>query len=151
MFDALRARSIVQLGLHLVFNVCILVYAILQIPQTHDALASEPRRHCGAFARCTGKDSLFELLEKIMIAVPVVLGVCTLAMAVLVRTLYKQFGWAVWHLVNASPSLKRASFLPEVLQPVQSLITDQVCTGTIRRSSPCSSCCSFSPWPFASL
>jgi hypothetical protein len=49
VFDALRARNIIQLVLHLFFNLCILVYSILQIPQTENALSAAPVNGCGSY------------------------------------------------------------------------------------------------------
>ncbi|RXK35896.1 hypothetical protein M231_06816 [Tremella mesenterica] len=107
VFDGLRGRNIVQLCLHLFFNVCILVYSILQIPQTKDALDSAPQDACGSYQRCTGPHSFFNLLRKLFIVTPIVLGLSTIAFAALIRRLHVQFGWAVFHLVGASPRMKR--------------------------------------------
>lgn len=49
VLDAVRARNIVQLGLHMVLNICILAYSILQIPQTKTALSGLGLRRCGNF------------------------------------------------------------------------------------------------------
>ncbi|ORY33361.1 hypothetical protein BCR39DRAFT_519441 [Naematelia encephala] len=108
VFDALRARNIVQLCLHLWFNVCMLTYSILQIPQTKDAMGDEPVNGCGRFTSCVdGPDSLYFLLQKLMIVAPIVFGVCTAVFAFLIRRLFLQFGWAVFYLVGASPQLKQ--------------------------------------------
>ncbi|WWC91697.1 uncharacterized protein L201_006643 [Kwoniella dendrophila CBS 6074] len=110
IFDALRARNIVQLIMHLFFNVCMLVYSILQIPQTKNALEEENNvpGGCGSFENCTGPNSLYNLLEKLMIVPPIIFGLCTIAFCVMMRYVHAQFGWAVFHLVGASPELKRA-------------------------------------------
>ncbi|OCF38221.1 hypothetical protein I316_00447 [Kwoniella heveanensis BCC8398] len=109
IFDGLRARNIVQLGFHLIFNVCMLTYSILQIPQTKDALSSETSPGaCGRFERCTGPNSLYDLLEKLMIVPPIIFGLCTVIFAVMLPFVFKQFGWAVFRLVGASPELKKA-------------------------------------------
>ena len=106
VFDALRARNIIQLVLHLIFNTCIWVYSILQVPQTEHALSGLPADRCGSFAACVGPNSLFTLVKKLFIVTPVVLGLCTVGFAVLIRMLYVEFGWAVFHLVGASPDMK---------------------------------------------
>ncbi|WWD03644.1 hypothetical protein V865_001699 [Kwoniella europaea PYCC6329] len=75
IFDALRARNIVQLIMHLFFNLCMLIYSILQIPQTKNALSNDNAPGaCGSFERCTGPDSLFNLLQKLMIVPPIIFG-----------------------------------------------------------------------------
>ncbi|WVW86174.1 hypothetical protein I302_108215 [Kwoniella bestiolae CBS 10118] len=109
IFDALRARNIVQLIMHLFFNLCMLIYSILQIPQTRDALSDENAPGaCGAYVRCTGPDSLFNILQKLMIVPPIIFGLCTIAFCIMIKFVHAQFGWAVFHLVGASPDLKRA-------------------------------------------
>ncbi|WWC64588.1 uncharacterized protein I303_107199 [Kwoniella dejecticola CBS 10117] len=110
IFDALRARNIVQLIMHLFFNLCMLIYSILQIPQTKDALSDENGipGACGNFENCTGPDSLFNLLQKLMIVPPIIFGICTIAFCVMIKYVHAQFGWAVFHLVGASPELRKA-------------------------------------------
>ena len=49
IFDALRARNVIQLCLHLFFNLCILLYSILQIFQTKNAFETTPQDKCGSF------------------------------------------------------------------------------------------------------
>jgi hypothetical protein len=41
---------VVQLLLHLWFNICILAYSIVQIPQTYDALNALGDQQCGSYA-----------------------------------------------------------------------------------------------------
>jgi hypothetical protein len=51
----------------------------------------------------------YNLLEKVYIVTPIVLGLCTIIFCLLVRKLYIEFGWAVFHLVarqNAVPKKK---------------------------------------------
>ncbi|WRT70236.1 uncharacterized protein IL334_007231 [Kwoniella shivajii] len=109
IFDGLRARNIVQLIMHLFFNICMLTYSILQIPQTKDALGDETAPDaCGKYERCTGPDSLYNLLERLMIVPPIIFGLCTIAFSIMIKYVHAQFGWAVFHLVGASPELKRA-------------------------------------------
>ena len=38
---------------------------------------------------------------------PIVVGISTIAFAFMIRRLYIDFGWAVFHLVSASPAMKR--------------------------------------------
>ncbi|WVQ66989.1 uncharacterized protein L199_005181 [Kwoniella botswanensis] len=109
IFDALRARNIVQLIMHLFFNLCMLIYSILQIPQTKNALSNDNAPGaCGSFERCTGPDSLFNLLQKLMIVPPIIFGLCTIVFCVLIKFIHKVWGWSVFRLVGAQPELKRA-------------------------------------------
>jgi len=108
VFDALRARNIVQLLLHMSFQACILLYAIVEIPQTKDALeGTADGARCGNYVRCFGPDSLYNQLQKLMVVPPIIIGLCTFAYIPLLYRLYKEFGWAVFHIVGASPEMKR--------------------------------------------
>lgn len=42
---------------------------------------------------------------------PIILGLCTTAFGVLTTRLYVEFGWAIFHLVGASPAMKRESLV----------------------------------------
>ncbi|OCF77306.1 hypothetical protein I204_01293 [Kwoniella mangroviensis CBS 8886] len=109
IFDALRARNMVQLIMHLFFNLCMLIYSILQIPQTKNALSNDNAPGaCDFFERCTGPDSLFNLLQKLMIVPPIIFGLCTIVFCVLIKYIHKVWGWSVFRLVGAQPELKRA-------------------------------------------
>jgi hypothetical protein len=59
--------------------------------------------------RCEGPDSLYNVVQSLLIVTPIVLGLATIAFAFLCRKLYRQFGWAEFHLVGASPEMKRES------------------------------------------
>jgi len=63
VLDSLRAHNVMQVGqstirdvelinqlcLHLWFNLCILTYSILEIPQTKNAMESQAYAQCGSF------------------------------------------------------------------------------------------------------
>ncbi|OWZ67435.1 hypothetical protein AYX15_01581 [Cryptococcus neoformans] len=106
VFDALRSRNIVQLLLHIWLNFMLLLYAILQIPQTKVAL-EDVAGCCGNFDRCTGPGSLFNVMKGILIVPPIVFGLALISFGILSRQLYFQFGWDVFRLVGASPELKK--------------------------------------------
>ena len=110
--DPVQEGLTYQLMLHTFFNLCILVYASIQITQTRTALASlGPLVRCGRFVRCTGPDSLFNTILGLFIVAPVVIGICTIGFALLIRKLYGEFGWAEFRLVGASIELKRECWL----------------------------------------
>jgi hypothetical protein len=52
---------------------------------------------------------LYNVVRSLLIVTPIVLGLATIAFAFLCRKLYRQFGWAEFHLVGASPEMKRES------------------------------------------
>ncbi|KAL7418403.1 hypothetical protein Q5752_006861 [Cryptotrichosporon argae] len=110
-FDALRARNVVQVLLHIFFQTAILTYAILQPLQTRNTLAGANLPSvCAETASgydCTGSGSLFSLLVKLMVWPPIAIGIGEIVSIYLCRKLYIEFGWSVFHLVGASVQLKR--------------------------------------------
>lgn len=46
-------------------------------------------------------------MVKILIAVPILIFISLIVMAIAARHLYNQFGWAVFEKVHASPQMKR--------------------------------------------
>ena len=119
VYDALRARNVIQLVLHTFFNLCILVYASIQITQTRTALAGLGQVvRCGRYIRCTGPDSLFNTILGLFIVTPIVIGVCSIGFALLIKKLYAEFGWAEFRLVGASLEMKRTSSDPAADQGV---------------------------------
>lgn len=97
-----------QLVLHMLFNLCILIYASIQIVQTRTALTNlGPTARCGAYIRCTGPDSLFNVVFGLFIVEPIVVGLASIGFALLIRKLYREFGWAEFRLVGGSPKMKR--------------------------------------------
>ena len=47
------------------------------------------------------------MLYRLYVVTPIAVGLCTIAFALMIRKLYIEFGWAVFHLVGASPQMKR--------------------------------------------
>lgn len=126
VLDAVRARNIVQLGLHMLLNICILAYSILQIPQTKTALSGLGLRRCGNFEvrytlapdckqelrgvqHCIGPNSLYNALQGCFIVLPITIGLCSIAFALLIRKLRAQFCWSMYRLVGASWDISRTS------------------------------------------
>ncbi|WVQ74187.1 hypothetical protein IAR50_003781 [Cryptococcus sp. DSM 104548] len=108
VFDALRARNVVQLILHLCLNFMLFLYAILQIPQTRIALedAHDDNAQCGHFQNCIGPHSLWNVLLPLLIIPVILFGLAIIAFATLVRRLADEFGWDVYRYTGASTEIK---------------------------------------------
>jgi hypothetical protein len=50
---------------------------------------------------------LFNVLRSLLIVTPIVMGLAGIAFIFLARRIYSQFGWAEFHLVSASPEMRR--------------------------------------------
>ncbi|RSH79858.1 uncharacterized protein EHS24_009521 [Apiotrichum porosum] len=127
-FDALYARNVVQLCLHIFFEFCMLTYAILEIPQTRNTFGHlDMDEACVALANggfdCIGPGSLYWLLERLMIVPPIVIGLSTIIYIILAVRLYREYGWVVFKLVGASPNLKRMHRHYQTLVSLLKLVT----------------------------
>ncbi|KAF8502564.1 hypothetical protein BU17DRAFT_101944 [Hysterangium stoloniferum] len=103
--DALKLRNIIQLVGILAFQVAMMIFSALQIRQTKTALVKNPGGAC--FTNCDGPGSLWAEVEPLLIAVPCILGASWLPLVWFTRKLFYEFGWAVFHAVGASPTLKK--------------------------------------------
>ncbi|KLT40956.1 hypothetical protein CC85DRAFT_248507 [Cutaneotrichosporon oleaginosum] len=110
--DAIRARNVIQLVLHICFQLCMFVYAVTEIPQTRSALRNlDDARACvprGGTYDCLGKGSLYFILLNILVWPIVITAIATAGYVFLARRLYVQFGWEEFRILNASIGLKRA-------------------------------------------
>lgn len=87
------------------------VYAITEIPQTRAALknVNDPRwcvRRHGEWD-CLGRNTMYSTLLNILVWPIIITAFSTAAYVVLVRRLYRQFGWEEFRILNASFGMKR--------------------------------------------
>lgn len=75
-------KNTIQIIAFILFNLCCFSYAVFQFKQIHDAIAWQFR----------GDTELVWELRKIMIANPVVIGICQLVYFYLGARLYLEFG-----------------------------------------------------------
>jgi len=106
--DAIRLRNVIELIGILCFQVALLVFSILFIPQTKKALVTSGEICDGSnYATCDGPGSLYNMVEKFLIVCPIVIGLSLFVMSYFVHLLYGEFGWAVFHAIGADPKKKR--------------------------------------------
>ena len=101
--DAVRLKNTLQVIGVLIFNICLIVTAALSIPQIRDALADQDRAglavKCQAddpSAQCQAITSLYPIIKKFLIVVPIVLGVFQFILLGLSWPLYKEFSWSIY-------------------------------------------------------
>ncbi|KAL7413714.1 hypothetical protein BDY24DRAFT_49506 [Mrakia frigida] len=122
--DAMRLRNIIQIVGILIFNLLLMIYSTLQITQTREALHGsrqeglEPEDCLGdAYLSCDGPDSLYSLVQKLLVVVPIVMAVGEVALVWFARALWEDFGWDVFRSLGADLKLKN------MYQKLQVLIT----------------------------
>ncbi|KAG9056350.1 hypothetical protein FS842_010927 [Serendipita sp. 407] len=102
--DALKLRNTIQLIGILFFHCGMIVMSSLQIYQTRLALVTDENSDC--YARCSGPNSLFAFVLKFLIIIPVVLALSLVVLIWVTRSLFLEFGWAVFHAIGADPKRK---------------------------------------------
>ncbi|TFY72715.1 hypothetical protein EVG20_g296 [Dentipellis fragilis] len=106
-FDALRMRNVIQLAGILLFHMALIVFAAIQVHETRTALVTLP--DCDgsvSFVNCGGAHTLFRKVEPFLIVTPCIIAASWLVMMWFVRTLYAEFGWAIFRVVGANPAMK---------------------------------------------
>lgn len=106
-FDALRMRNIIQLVGLLAFHLALVVFAALQVEQTKTALVVF--QNCSGnvdFIRCGGPGTLWSSIQPFLIVAPCIIAGVWLLMIFLIKSLYSEFGWAIFHIVGANPKMK---------------------------------------------
>ncbi|KAJ3528150.1 hypothetical protein NM688_g8033 [Phlebia brevispora] len=102
-FDALRLRNVIQLVGILGFHLALVVFAAIQVHETHAALvATQPT----SWINSGGSGSLWRKVLPYLIVAPVIIAVSWLSLLFWVRQLYMEFGWAIFHVVGANPAMK---------------------------------------------
>lgn len=94
-FFQVHKKNTIQVIAFILFNLCCLSYAVFQFKQIAVAIESE----------LESKSLVWEL-QKIMIANPVVIGVCQLAYFYLGARLYLEFGWRIYKKIGADPDIR---------------------------------------------
>lgn len=105
--DALKLRNTIQLIGILLFHCGMIVMSALQIPESRQVLETNGSVSCSDdYAHCTGPDSLFAFIEKFLIVIPIVLAFSLGILIWVTRSLFLEFGWAVFHAIGADPRMK---------------------------------------------
>ncbi|KAK7446376.1 hypothetical protein VKT23_004228 [Stygiomarasmius scandens] len=109
-YDALRLRNVIQLVGILFFHLACMVFAAVQVHQTHSALVTGSDSDCDASSpnliTCDVPGSLWRKIEPFLIVAPCVIAGSWLFMLFWIRQLYAEFGWAIFHIVGANPKMK---------------------------------------------
>ncbi|KAI8072177.1 uncharacterized protein B0P05DRAFT_494327 [Gilbertella persicaria] len=94
-WDAVRHKNTIQIIAFNLFNLCCFAYAVFQFKQIFEALKQR-----------LGDNGLSWELQKLMIANPVIIGVCQLAYFYLGARLYLEFGWRIYKKIGADPDIR---------------------------------------------
>lgn len=102
-FDGLRLKNSLQLYGLVMFQVAMLAYAALMPAQLREALEA------------IGRLDVWRIVEGMLIAIPIVLGVSIVMVAAMTYFIQIEIGWSVFKLLGASLGIKRMFFFYQIL------------------------------------
>jgi len=104
--DALKMRNTIQLVGIIVFHIGLVVFAALQVHEAHTALVFSNADPCTSFIGCDGPGTLWRKVEPFLIVTPCIIALSWFVMLFFVRALFSEFGWAIFRVVGANPTMK---------------------------------------------
>ncbi|KAL8885522.1 MAG: hypothetical protein Q9205_003558 [Flavoplaca limonia] len=100
VYDALRLKNTIQVIGLCIYNVGLLVYAAVQMDQIDEAIEQlSSTNHIDA--------SVWDEEKPFLIAIPCVIGLVTVLMAVIAWKLYDEFAWTIYKHISADLKMKR--------------------------------------------
>ncbi|KAI8084245.1 uncharacterized protein B0P05DRAFT_534793 [Gilbertella persicaria] len=99
-WDAVRAQNTIQVIAFLLFNICCFAYAVFQFKQIKDAIDNSSSS-LEQFA-----SSLIFLINRLLVVIAVVTGVCQLIYFYIGARLYQEFGWKIYKKIGADPEIR---------------------------------------------
>lgn len=93
VYDALRLKNTIQVIGLCMFNVALMIYALVQQDQI----------------KSTGPEfnEVYRLMRPYLVAIPCILGVGTVLMTFVARKLYDEFAWTIYKHISADLKMKR--------------------------------------------
>lgn len=100
VYDALRLKNTIQvIGLCL-FNGAMLIYAAIQMDQIKEA-------NDELIINLPGWKNIWPDIQPFLIAIPCLIGLCTVLMSVVAWKLYDEFAWTIYKHISADLRMKR--------------------------------------------
>ncbi|KAG1444464.1 hypothetical protein G6F56_010287 [Rhizopus delemar] len=101
-WDAVRNKNTIQIIAFILFNLCCFGYTVFQFKQITEAIKS-------VFPNGGGN---VDNLQRIVIASPVISGICQLVYFYLGARLYLEYGWRIYKKIGADPDIRRDAEYP---------------------------------------
>ncbi|KAL8780312.1 MAG: hypothetical protein Q9213_006536 [Squamulea squamosa] len=99
VYDALRLKNTIQVIGLCFYNVGLLIYAAVQMDQIDEAIEQLGPKHIDA--------SVWDVERPYLIAIPCIIGLGTVLMAVIAWKLYDEFAWTIYKHISADLKMKR--------------------------------------------
>lgn len=112
VYDALRLKNTIQVIGLCIYNVGLLIYAAVQMDQIEEAIS-----------QLSGKNhidySVWRTEKPYLIAIPCIIGLGTVLMAVIAWKLYDEFAWTIYKHISADLKMKRRYLTFQVSVPME--------------------------------
>lgn len=105
VWDALRVKNTIQVIGLCVCNTALLAYTALQIDQIGNAIDFLERN--GAIEPTPAQGDVWSQCRPFLIAIPIVIAICTMAMSFISWHLYKEFAWDILKQIGADYRMKK--------------------------------------------
>lgn len=107
VYDALRLKNTIQVIGLCIYNVGLLVYAAVQMDQIQEAVVSlEATNGIGP--------GVWRIERPFLIAIPCIIGLGTVLLAVIAWKLYDEFAWTIYKHISADLRMKRRYLIFQV-------------------------------------
>ncbi|PWN43396.1 hypothetical protein IE81DRAFT_288670 [Ceraceosorus guamensis] len=120
--DAQRLKNTIQVMGVCIFNVALIVTAALEISQVRDALQYQDNQGIGVRCedrpnrRCSAIGDLLPFVERLLIAVPIIVGLAQVPITFLTYKLWQEYGWQVYKAIGASIEQRQRFLVYQVFQ-----------------------------------
>lgn len=99
VWDALRGKNTIQIIGICLANLALLAYTALQIDQIGDSIT--------LLAAAMIEPDVWAQIRPFLVAIPIIIAVCSIALALLSWKLYKEFAWDILKQIGADYRMKK--------------------------------------------
>ncbi|KAK4116706.1 hypothetical protein N656DRAFT_702133 [Canariomyces notabilis] len=104
-WDALRLKNTIQIIGLCVANLALFIYTILQIDQINNSIARLLK--AGLLKPDEADQNVWAMCRPFLVAIPVIIGVVTIAMSLIAYQLYQEFAWDILKQIGADYRMKK--------------------------------------------
>ena len=105
VWDALRMTNTIQVIGVCASNMAFLIYTAIQTDQIHLAITSLTASN--AIKADMGQDELMDMMKPFLIAIPCIIGLCTIIMGFIAWKLYEVFAWSIVKQMGVDYGIKK--------------------------------------------
>jgi hypothetical protein len=116
-WDALRLKNTIQIIGLCVANLALFIYTILQIDQINNSITR--LLNAGLLKPDEADQNVWAMCRPFLVAIPVIIGVVTIAMSLIAYQLYQEFAWDILKQIGADYRMKKRFLHYQVCRGVE--------------------------------